>query len=144
MARKTGRVAVLKIQTDGAAGSAGWDTVSVKRDMSYEDTREMVDLSASEVYDAFASGPGTFVLEGELVRDEADTEFAALDTAYRAGTSLGFWALEDGAGSGEGVQFDGVIERFDVGAARRDGQMVSIRIRPSAGGQQPTKAAEGS
>jgi hypothetical protein len=143
MARQAGRVAVLQIQSDGVDGSAGWDTVAVKRDLSITDTREEIDISASELYDVFISGPGEFVIEGEIVRDEADTEYAALDTAYRAGTSLGFRAIEDASGSGKGIEFDGVVTRFDVGAARRDGQMTSIRIRPATGGTQPTKFTEG-
>lgn len=136
MARKTGRVAVLEIQTDGAAGSAGWNAVGTKRDLSYNHTTEEVDLSASELYDGFLSGPKQFVIEGEIVKDLADAQYNALRTAHAAGTAIGVWALD--SSDGAGMQFDAIISRFDDTANRRDGQMTSIRLVVHAGGQQPT------
>lgn len=137
MARQVGRAASIKIQTDGVSGAAGWNAVAVKRDISITDSREEVDLSGIEAYDVFAAGPGEFVAEVELVRDEADAQFAALETAYRAGTSLGVRLIEDASGSGKGVEFDGVVTQWNLSASRRDGQTVAARIRPAVGGSQP-------
>lgn len=140
MARKTGRVAVLEIQTDGAAGSAGWNDVATKRDLTFSHSTEEVDLSASELYDSFGAGPQQFAIEGEIVKDLSDTEYNALRSAKAAGTSIGFWALD--AADGAGMQFDGIVTRFDDAASRRDGQMTSIRIVVAAGGQQPAWTAK--
>lgn len=136
MARKPGRVGVLKIQTDGVAGVAGWDTVEVKRDLSIAVDDQEIDLSASEAFDVFEQGPTKLVITGTLVKDPADTEWAALQAAKAARTIMGFWALDvDG---GEGWQFDGKVFTFTDTANRSDGQLTSITIMPAAGGAQPS------
>lgn len=132
----------MKIQTDGVAGSAGWNAVAVKRDITITDSREEVDLSGVELYDVIASGVGEFVAEVELVRDEADVQFIAMETAYRAGSSLGFQFFEDASGSGKGVELDGVVVSWNLTASRRDGQTVAVRIRPAVGGAQPAQATD--
>jgi hypothetical protein len=135
MARKSGRVGCLKIQTDGVAGSAGWNIVQTKRDLSFNDTSEEVELSGMEQYDSFESGPAQFVIEGEIVKDPADAEWEALRAAKAAGSTIGAWGLDiDG---GEGMRFDAKVVRFDDSANRRDGQMTSIRLVVAANGSQP-------
>lgn len=134
MARKSGRVASLKIQTDGAGGVAGWTAVGGKRDMTITIETSEQDVSGSESFDVFVTGGHNLTVEGQIVKDPADTQWEALREAHETRATLGFWAL-DAASGGKGYQFDGIVTRFNDTGNRADGQMTSVTIKPTPGTQ---------
>lgn len=140
MARKSGRVGALLIQADGAGGSAGWDEVVGKRDMTLTVESNEAEVSGTESFDLFVQGGHALTIEGTIVTDPADDEWAALQTAFETRATLGFWGVDFNGTGGKGWKFDGVVTRFNQAKNRTDGQMTSVTIRPTPSATAPAYA----
>ncbi len=136
MGRSVGRAAVLDYQTDGVGGVAGWNTVNTARDITVTSEWAEADASAKELVDVVLPASMSLSVEAELVTDVDDTHYKALQSAYEAGTSMGFRALSK-ASTGAGWVFDGVILQWNETKNRKDEQTTSITIKPTPSSTAP-------
>lgn len=133
MAFVLGMDAVIEIQTDGVAGTAGWNVVSKARDASLNLESETADttIRGNNGWRSEVQTLRTASVEFQLLYDTTDAEVAALRTAYLTNGVIGVRALTlpSTDTDSEGLVADMMVTNFRLGQSLTEAQTVDVTLR---------------
>lgn len=114
----------------GSRGSPTWTAVKTARDLKSNDTRKKGDSSSRESGFASATiGQREVAISGELLYKPAETGYAALKTAYEAGTIADIFLCDAPGGVGAtGKRGDFYITDFSRTEPLNDSLVTSIAL----------------
>lgn len=136
MALVLGVNAKFFMQTDGVAGSAGWNEVTNVRDVTIDESLATADVTtrAGNGYrqqaGTLAEGSVTF----QMIYDTGDTRFTEIQTAYRSRAAIGCKFLDGGTeSSGAGLVSDFSIINFSINQELENAVVVDVELTVTRG-----------
>jgi len=108
-----GYAASLEYQTDGVAGSAGWEVLGIVQDVEVNLDATEIDVTtrASAGWKQYEPGLRDAQITFSMLFDKADEGYEAIRDAWESRSVIGLRAL-DAATSGEGLVADFKITSF--------------------------------
>lgn len=142
MAFVLGMQAVIEIQTDGVAGSDGWNAVDKARDSSIQLESEVTDttIRGNNGWKSEVQTLRTANVEFELLYDTTDTQVAALLAAFLSNGVIGVRALTlpSADANAEGLVADMMVSTFSVSQSLTEAQTVSVTLVIAPSDTAPT------
>lgn len=135
-----GMFGVLKFQTDGFDGSAGWNDLSNVRDVetNFETGETDVTTRANQGWRAYLATLKEATVEFEMNWEPGDDGFEAIKNAWLAGTTIGLAVLDREGSSGEGPVGNFAITNFSRSEQLEEAMRVSVTARLSEFGEWTT------
>lgn len=120
----------------GTAGSAATTKMTNFIDLNCDDARTEIEdtTHASGGYKSYRPGLRDLPVTFDMLKDDADADYTALQTAYEAGTPLSF-AITNG--SGKGIVADYYIIEFKKSLPIDDKATVSVSLKITTSSRTP-------
>ena len=114
----------------GTAGSSAATQMTNVKDLSFPDERSVADISTrGSTIELGRTTMRKLSISWSMNVDDADADYAAIQTAYLANTPLAFKCIS--ATTDSGIDADWNISKFNQQQPLRDGQTVEVEITPT-------------
>jgi len=149
MAFKNGYAAKLYRSTALITGTntpaaATWDEIPGVRDVDQPDSRTELEITtrANNGFKAYGVGLRDMSFSFEMMDDDDDTDFTAIETAYDGGTEIGLARMDKAIATtgSTGIAGNFVVTSMARSEALDDVQKVTFTFKPSSFVQRYTKA----
>lgn len=141
MSMKHSYVGSFEIQTDGAAGIAGYNEVVPIGQATLTMSRDFKNMPRRGTqYKTGVAGQIDIEVTGQLTWDDADTEILAMENAFLTNSNIGGKFLDQT--TGVGLTADWLITRWDLDQPEDGGQMVNFSAKPTFIATQPSHSGE--
>ena len=129
---KLGRNAKLGYATGGigAVGTATYVEATNVEDVTYNASREEINVTTRETqgYEARAGGLASGELTFNMLWDPSDPFFAAVQSAWQNGTSIGMAIVDEAFATGNGFEADMSVLGFEITQPLREAQKVAVTM----------------
>jgi len=129
----------IEVQTDGVAGSAGWNELTLVGDADLNMNRNSsFRPKRGTQWKTSVFGQIEAEITGDVTWDDADTVIAAIESAFIAGTHIGVRFRDKD--SGTGLTLDCVPSGWNHSTPEQGIQKVALTLTPFDAGTDPAWA----
>ena len=127
----------LEVQTDGVAGSAGYNALDLIGSARLNAQRTATNVPRRSIgHKTYKAGQMDVEISFAMTWDDADTVVAAIEAASWNNTHLGVKFLD--AASGTGYTADMLVTGFELGQEDDGIQIVNVTMKPTYVATAPT------
>ena len=128
-------------RNSGNYGSPTWDLISNVKDLTLNLDKDETDVTtrASGGFKEFVDGLIDASIEFSMLWDTADTDFAAIRTAFFAKTAIEFLILDglQATAGSQGLRVTCMVKSFTRNETLGEALMVDVTIRPVKNANSP-------